>query len=284
MCMNMNMAKMITKMIGEVIEIPVEDRECWCKFLRVKVALDVMNPLTQGLILNMEGFGTSIRAPLRYERLPKFCYGCGRIGHSLRDCNEEATKTKVMEGGGAIFGSWLKAEKVFDKVDKVGRKQNLQKDLGQIVTSQKNSQLVVEMEGIINEVEKILVSEVEGNTKKDNEINFLIHMEFIGQIEGDCNTLGKSLIDIDRATVGLEIRVNQQMKERIIETGTMESLKLVPVATMSSSLISTSLRISQPNYSSYQNPLDLLVEELPSKLQEIVKLFQSVQEPKAKYQ
>ncbi|TXG49470.1 hypothetical protein EZV62_025345 [Acer yangbiense] len=82
-CMNMKIARMIAEMIGEVVEIPLEDRECWGKFLRVKVAIDVSQPLMRGLMLNLEEFDTVIAAPIKYERLPKLCYGC-EFGSWLR--------------------------------------------------------------------------------------------------------------------------------------------------------------------------------------------------------
>ncbi|XP_073355490.1 uncharacterized protein [Aegilops tauschii subsp. strangulata] len=40
---------------------------------------------------------------LKYEFLPDFCYTCGRMGHTDRDC-----KTKLKKGEEAQYGQWLK--------------------------------------------------------------------------------------------------------------------------------------------------------------------------------
>ncbi|KAL5770981.1 hypothetical protein ACOSP7_015135 [Xanthoceras sorbifolium] len=109
MCMNMKSARLLAGMIGDVVEIPVEVRECWGRFLRVKVGIDISKPLKRGLRVYLEEFDSLIVAPIRYERLPEFCYGCGEVGHSLRDCSVEETRTKILAGGGAKFGSWMKA-------------------------------------------------------------------------------------------------------------------------------------------------------------------------------
>ncbi|TXG49744.1 hypothetical protein EZV62_025619 [Acer yangbiense] len=46
---------------------------------------------------------------LKYERLPDFCYVCGRIGHGIKECIDEEARKASLEGLPNKFGSWLKA-------------------------------------------------------------------------------------------------------------------------------------------------------------------------------
>ncbi|TXG69315.1 hypothetical protein EZV62_004250 [Acer yangbiense] len=109
MCMNRRMAKWLAEQIGEVIEIPTESRECWGKFLRVKVQIDITRPLKRWLRLSLDNSGNIVVVGLKYERLPEFCYACGRLGHGVNECSDLEAKKEAMEGSTPRFGSWMRA-------------------------------------------------------------------------------------------------------------------------------------------------------------------------------
>ncbi|TXG56336.1 hypothetical protein EZV62_017649 [Acer yangbiense] len=91
-CMNRRMARWLAEQIGEVIDIPTESRDCWGKFLKVKVSIDISRPLKRWLRLKLDKSGNIVMIGLKYERLPKFCYACGRIGHSISDFSDVEAK------------------------------------------------------------------------------------------------------------------------------------------------------------------------------------------------
>ncbi|TXG57474.1 hypothetical protein EZV62_015303 [Acer yangbiense] len=47
MCMNRRNARWLAEQIGVVVEHPSDSRECWGKFMRVKVQIDISKPLKQ---------------------------------------------------------------------------------------------------------------------------------------------------------------------------------------------------------------------------------------------
>ncbi|KAL5775661.1 hypothetical protein ACOSP7_013218 [Xanthoceras sorbifolium] len=96
---------MLAEMVEEVVECPGDTRECWGRFFRVKVRVDIFKPLKRGLRVWLEEFSTMIIAPIKYERLPEFCYVCGLVSHCWRECPSEAERSKVLGGSPAKFGA-----------------------------------------------------------------------------------------------------------------------------------------------------------------------------------
>lgn len=54
----------------------------------------------------MENKGKKLKIPVKYKKLPKFCFQCGRIAHTTK-CNEAGTEEDQEQ-----FGTWLKADTV----------------------------------------------------------------------------------------------------------------------------------------------------------------------------
>lgn len=71
-------------------------------FLRFRVALDINEPLLPGFTMKREGL-YDLWIEFKYERLSKFCYGCGRIGH-----DEDSCKDKEGNDHSGDYGPWLR--------------------------------------------------------------------------------------------------------------------------------------------------------------------------------
>lgn len=62
---------------------------------RIKVMLEVNKPLTRGIFIHNEDLKESW-VPFKYERLLRFCFGCGRMRHGLKDCMEVVQEVKEL--------------------------------------------------------------------------------------------------------------------------------------------------------------------------------------------
>ncbi|KAK3218462.1 hypothetical protein Dsin_012432 [Dipteronia sinensis] len=109
MCMNRRTARWLAEQIGVLIEIPSESKESWGKFMRVKVQIDITKPLKRWLRLKLGKSDKIVVAGLKYERLPDFCYACGRLGHVIKECTYEEARKGATDGSATKYGQWLKA-------------------------------------------------------------------------------------------------------------------------------------------------------------------------------
>ncbi|TXG70059.1 hypothetical protein EZV62_004994 [Acer yangbiense] len=92
MCMNRRMARWLAEQICVVVEIPSDSRECWGKFIRVKVHIDISKLLKRWLRLKLGKEDDIVVIGLKYERLSDFCFACGQIGHMVKECLDEEAK------------------------------------------------------------------------------------------------------------------------------------------------------------------------------------------------
>lgn len=97
---------MVGNALGKLEEVDLEAREMeWGEFMCVRIRMDISKPLVQNkrqTIGTIESFWLTIS----YKRLLIFCFGCGVIGHSHKECS--LWKEKGLEAK-FTYGLWLKA-------------------------------------------------------------------------------------------------------------------------------------------------------------------------------
>lgn len=79
------------------------------KYLRLRLNIDISKPLCRGRVVRMAG-NEKGWVDFRYERLPIFCFWCGKLDHDDRDYPLwiESKESLVIEE--RQFGPWLRAE------------------------------------------------------------------------------------------------------------------------------------------------------------------------------
>ncbi|PPD99600.1 hypothetical protein GOBAR_DD03365 [Gossypium barbadense] len=79
------------------------------EFCRLRVNLNIQKSLRRGIFV-LRSNGSRYWIPFKYEKLPKFCFGCGLMGHDLQNCTivKLTEKDKIRED--PPFSLALKAE------------------------------------------------------------------------------------------------------------------------------------------------------------------------------
>lgn len=105
------MAKRLGDSIGVFDEVDQKKENRSGRFLRIRTRIDLRKPLKRGTIVKYQG--KNLKVFFKYERLPTFCFVCGKIGHQIRDCDEVASQEnegyEELEDKEQPFGLWMRA-------------------------------------------------------------------------------------------------------------------------------------------------------------------------------
>ncbi|TXG70631.1 hypothetical protein EZV62_005566 [Acer yangbiense] len=108
-CMTSEIGRAVGNMIGEVKEIDDGGSGDYVgKYIRVRVIIDINQPLRHILRVDVLRDGKESTMLLRYERLLEHCFRYGTIGHVVRDYFMKATSTEP-EDFNLLYGPWLRA-------------------------------------------------------------------------------------------------------------------------------------------------------------------------------
>ncbi|KAK2647431.1 hypothetical protein Ddye_014920 [Dipteronia dyeriana] len=109
LCMTKEIGCFLGSIIGDVRDVDTcPSGDCLGKFLRVRVAIEVYKPLRRFLHVDVFRDGEETIMPIQYEKLPNFCYRCGLLGHTIRECLE-ADKDGSPLDQNMSYGVWMKA-------------------------------------------------------------------------------------------------------------------------------------------------------------------------------
>lgn len=96
---------------GEVIEMDSTTIGGLSRSVRMKVLLDLGKPIKRGTKIKI-GSNPPCWLPATYERLPSFCYWCGKLGHTHKDCEQlldQEDKEGSIEQNQMPYGDWMRA-------------------------------------------------------------------------------------------------------------------------------------------------------------------------------
>jgi hypothetical protein len=108
-CMNRKIGNKIGSSIGVVEDIAIADDDVgWGRSLRIRVAINLFQPLERSRKLNLSG--NSCWVPFKYEKLSVFCFKCGCIIHGEKGCSVSMAKKLKHSEGPSAWGPWLRAD------------------------------------------------------------------------------------------------------------------------------------------------------------------------------
>ncbi len=106
--MNPEVANTLVSSLGRIEKISDKDTNAdGGQAMRIRVRLDVTKPLCRGRKARLEK-GRETWIFFKYERLPNFCYWCGLLSHSDKDCPKWLLNKEEWRAEDQQFGPWLR--------------------------------------------------------------------------------------------------------------------------------------------------------------------------------
>ena len=106
--MNKKVAEGLCETVGQVCCLPIAPTEDGGSFMRVRVLVNISQPLCRGRVIVFED-NREQWVSFKYERLPNLCYWCGCLTYSDKDCDLWIESERTLVETEKQYGSWIKA-------------------------------------------------------------------------------------------------------------------------------------------------------------------------------
>ena len=106
--MTVDAAEGICQTLGRIIHCSDEEETDGGEFMRVRVELDIKKPLSRGRRVRF-GPDSDGWVSFWYERLPVFCYWCGRLTYDAKDCDVWIRSKGTLNVQQQPFEDWMRA-------------------------------------------------------------------------------------------------------------------------------------------------------------------------------
>ncbi|TXG72493.1 hypothetical protein EZV62_001072 [Acer yangbiense] len=186
LCMTKEMGIFLGKILGDLVDIDVGvTGECFGKYMRLKVVIDVSKPLQRFLRLDLQGNGMESLLLLRYEKLPEYCFNCGLLGHSYQVCIHDNAGGDKRAYTDFEFGPWMRASSPPGQ----NRGNGLHRSHG----------------GVWNTKDKNRLNSKLGNLEQHSNSSSWIPRK-AGEVEQSQSSLDRQIpkMEVDRQTLGVE--------------------------------------------------------------------------------
>jgi hypothetical protein len=109
LCMTKGIGMKIWESMGQLIEVDLAGKGAgWGRCLRIRVEIDLSQPLEKGRALKLDG--KSHWVTFKYDKLPMFCFECGRIIHGDKGCPIQRLLRRNATNDAKAWGVWLRVD------------------------------------------------------------------------------------------------------------------------------------------------------------------------------